>query len=81
MLGEHEADRGSVVAVGLERDVVERDYISECWDVSHVGDVTGYHVKGTAIVEMYRNNFTRAVDVDYWIISSIRLGFQIKLEK
>jgi hypothetical protein len=60
---------------------VERDYIRECWDVSHVGDATGYHVKGAAIIEMYRNNVARAVDVDYRITSPTRLGFQHKLEK
>jgi hypothetical protein len=60
---------------------VERDYIRECWDVSHVGDFTGYHVKGTAIIEMYRKNVARAVDVDIRdgrIV--IRSGHQRKLE-
>jgi len=79
MLGEHEGDIGGAVVVGLQRDVVERDYIRECWDVFHVGDATGYHVKGAAIIEMYRNNAARAVDVDMRVVP-IRTGHQPKLK-
>ena len=41
ILGEHDGDIGGAVAIGLQRDVVERDIIREGGGVAHVGDVTG----------------------------------------